>query len=64
MQSIMDITLSCCLYVGVYKVSVYNLVINKQLLDYREYPDPSKGGYIVGVSREMIGAKGHNNKDV
>ena len=25
-------------------VSVYNLGINKQLLDYREYPDLLKGG--------------------
>ena len=55
------ILLSVC---GVNKVSVYNLVRNKQLLDYREYPDPYKGGYIVGVSREIIGTKGHNNKDV
>ena len=55
------ILLSVC---GIIKVSVYNLVRNKQLLDYREYPDPYKGGYIVGVSMAMIGVKGQNNKDV
>ena len=49
---------------GINKVSVYNLVRNKQLLDYRKYPDPYKGGYIVVIPRSMIGAKGHNNKDV
>ena len=38
--------------------------MSKQLLDYKEYPNPYKGGYIVGVSRAMIGAKGHNNKGV
>ena len=35
------ILLSVC---GINKVSVYNSVINKQLLYYREYPDPYKGG--------------------
>ena len=55
------ILLSIC---GINKVSVYNLVRNKQLLDYREYPDPYKGGYIFEVSRAMIGTKGQNNKYV
>ena len=55
------ILLSVC---GINIVSVYNLGKNKQLLDYREYTDPYKGGYIVGVSRAMIGTKGQNNKYV
>ena len=49
---------------GINEASVYNLVRNKQLLYYREYPDPYKGGYIVGISRAIIGAKGQNNKGV
>ena len=44
--------------------TLYNLGSRKQQFEYRSYPVPYDEGSIVGLSRAMIGAKVHNNKDV